>query len=346
MTEPVLTARELNGAMLARQLLLERVRLPLPDALERICGVQNQYAPNAYIRLWSMLEGFARADLTRAYESGEVVQGTLLRGTIHTVSAGEYRPLAAAIRRSQREWAARAYREPLDTGGALVERVRSAMRGRALTRAELQALLEGASRSSASAIHLDAGILRVPPSGTWERRRADRYGLAEDWIGAGEEPEEDAAIDHLVRRYLGGFGPASAADIQAFTGLPGARVRPALERLDLVRFRDEAGKPLVDVPDAALPGADVRVPVRFLPTWDAMLLVHARRTAILDEAYRKVIFSTKAPQSFPTVLVDGRVVGTWKIIDGKLALDLFEEVPRAARREMDEEGERLVAFHA
>src|SRR5215212_9075188 len=103
--ERVLTQRELNRAALARQLLLERVRLPIPRVLERIAGIQNQYAPNAYLRLWSCAEGFTRDDLTRALERGTAVQGTLMRGTIHVVSAREYRLFAAAVREARHDWA-------------------------------------------------------------------------------------------------------------------------------------------------------------------------------------------------------------------------------------------------
>jgi hypothetical protein len=344
-THPTLTTRELNRALLARQLLLGRARLPIPGALERIGGVQNQYAPNAYLRLFAMLEGFRRDDLTRAYERGEVVQGTLMRGTIHTVSAADYRPFVGAIRVALREWAVRAYREPDVGREPLTERVVEAMRGRAIDRPAFQALLDGTSKSTAATIHLDAEILRVPPSGTWEQRRAHRFGLAADWIGPGDVPDEEVAVEHLVRRYLGGFGPASSADVQAFTGIPAARLKSVLARIETERFRGEDGKELLDLPGAPRPPADTPAPVRFLPTWDAMLLVHARRTGILDEAYRKIIFSTKVPPSYPTVLVDGRVVGTWKWGDGRVALDLFEKVPPAARREIDEEGERLAAFH-
>ena len=91
--ERTLSQRELNRALLARQLLLERVRLPIPRALERIGGIQDQYAPNAYIRLWSCLEGFRRDDLTRALERRSVVQATLMRATIHVVSRRDYWPL-------------------------------------------------------------------------------------------------------------------------------------------------------------------------------------------------------------------------------------------------------------
>ena len=102
--ERTLTQRELNRALLARQLLLERVKLPVSKALERIAGIQDQYAPNAYIRLWSCLEGFERDELTRALERRTVVQATLMRETIHLVSKRDYWPFAVAIRAAQREW--------------------------------------------------------------------------------------------------------------------------------------------------------------------------------------------------------------------------------------------------
>jgi hypothetical protein len=345
-SERVLTERELNRALLARQLLLERVDLPIPEVLERICGIQNQYAPNAYIRLWSTIEGFERDDLTRAYELATVVQGTLLRGTIHTVAAGDYRLFAAAIRRPLQVWARRAYRADDPDRDALVARVGKALQGRTVGRAELMEFRRDASPSAWGTIDTDVELLRMPPSGTWERRRAHTFGLASDVLGESDQPDAEAALEHLVARYLGGFGPASANDVAAFTGIPVSTLKPVLERMTLRRFVDGRGKELLDVEGAPLPPADTPAPVRFLPTWDAMLLVHARRTGILDEAYRKVIFNTKVPPSFPTFLVDGRVVGTWKYVDGRVVLDPFELLDKPARRALDDETERLAAFHA
>jgi hypothetical protein len=345
-SDRVLTERDLNRALLARQLLLERVDLPIPAVLERICGIQNQYAPNAYIRLWSTIEGFVRDDLTRAYERAKVVQGTLMRGTIHTVSAGDYRLFAAAIRPAIQAWARKAYRVDDADRKELVARVRGALRGRSVGRAELMELKQAASVSAWGTVDIDAEILRMPPSGTWDRRRAHTFGLASEVLGKSKAPDEDAAIEHLIARYLGGFGPAKLTDIAAFTGIPVTALKPALERMTLRRFRDESGKELLDVEDAPLPAADTPAPVRFLPTWDAMLLVHARRSGILDEAYRKVIFHVKAPQSFPTFLVDGRVAGTWKHAAGRVVLDPFEPISKPMRKALDDEAERLAAFHA
>ena len=346
MSERVLTQRELNRALLARQLLLERVDEPIPLVLEAICGIQNQYAPNAYIRLWSCIRGFERDDLTRAYERAAVVQGTLLRGTIHTVSAADYRLFAAAIRRPLQVWARRAYRADDPDRETLVAPVRDALRGRTVGRPELMDLRQGVSPSAWGTIDTDVELLRVPPSGTWERRRAHTFGLASDVLGESEPPDPEAAVEHIISRYLGGFGPASLNDIAAFTGIPVTDLKPALTRTTLRHFVDERGKELLDVEGAPLPPADTPAPVRFLPTWDAMLLVHARRTGILDEAYRKIIFSTKVPPSFPTFLVDGRVVGTWKYDNGRVVLDAFEPLDKSTRHELDDEAERLAAFHA
>jgi hypothetical protein len=338
--ERTLTQRELNRALLARQLLLERVRLPIPRAVERMGGIQNQYAPNAYIRLHSCLEGFRRDDLTRALERRSVVNATLMRGTIHIVSKRDFWPLAVAIRGPRREWWMRIRRPETS------ELEKSA--------AALRALLAGGPRKYDELAKIAgkgwdlAGLwpelVRVPPSGTWEQRRAHLFHLAEAWVGP-EDVSVDDALDHLVRRYLGGFGPASVADIASWGGMKPRDVAPALERLRLRRFRDEQGRELLDLPRAPLPDPDTPAPVRFLPTWDATLLVHARRTGILPEEYRPLIFSTKTPHSVGTFLVDGSVAGTWRHERGGIETTPFQSLDRATLREVAEEANRLAALY-
>ena len=346
MPEPILTTRALNRALLARQLLLERATLPIPTALDQLGGIQNQYAPNAYIRLWSCLAGFDRDHLSRAYEDGSVVQGTLLRGTIHAVSAGDYHPIVAGIRRTRQEWSRRIHRGDDRRRGAVVARVRRGLAGRTVTASELADLLGDADPTIQQSIDTDAELLRVLPSGTWERRRANIYGLADDAIGHHDEVAEAEGLAHLVRRYLAGFGPASVRDIAEFSGVPVTPLKPVVAAMELRRFRDEEGKELLDVPDAPLPDGDTPAPVRFLPTWDATLLVHARRTQILPEMYRPMIFHTRMPPSYPTFLVDGQVAGTWRYEEGRVTLTPFGELAASVRRELDGEAERLTAFHA
>ena len=188
-------------------------------------------------------------------------------------------------------------------------------------------------------------MVRVPPSGTWDQRRADLYGLAETWTPAATQTES-AGLEHIVRRYLGGFGPASVPEIADWAGIPAAALPPVLARLSLRRFRDENGNVLVDVPRGPLPDAATPAPVRFLPTWDATLLVHARRTQILPERYRPLVFNTKTPHSVPTFLVDGAVAGTWRFDHGRIVIKPFDSFPTRIRRQVDDEGKRLAVFHA
>jgi hypothetical protein len=348
-TGRVLSQRELNRALLARQLLLERSTLPLARALEQVAGLQTQYAPSAYIRLWSCLESFALGDLTRALERKRAVQATLMRSTIHVVSARDYWLFSAGVGPSRQEWWLRTNRSR--TGGgevdldAIADQLRAELAGRTWHRKEVDALFRSHGGSVWSGAWVE--LVRVPPSGTWERRRADLFRLASEWIGR-EDVTEEQGIEHLLRRYLQGFGPARILDAADWAGVPTAKMRNAGERLRLQRFRDDEGKELVDLLRAPLPG-DVPAPVRFLPHWDAALLVHARRTQILPERFRPLIFHTKAPQSFATFLVDGSVAGTWRVERAKneatLVLEPFERLRRADERELRDEGERLVRFH-
>jgi hypothetical protein len=313
--------------------------------LERMGGLQAQYAPSMYIGLWSRLEGFERADLTRGLEARSVIQGTLMRSTIHLVSAADYWPLAVAIRDARRESWLRAMRGELGAADleAAATRLREALAGGAtLRRKEIDALL---GKPAARGVGLWVDLVRAPPSGTWERRRADLYALAEDWL-APVDITPGAAAEHLVRRYLGAFGPATAKDVVSFTGLPPRDLEPVLGRLELRRFRSADGQELLDLPRAPLPDPDTPAPVRFIGTWDASLLVHARRTGVLPEEHRPRIFHVKAPQSYPTFLVDGAVAGAWRHEQGAIELRPFGRLDAASRRELESEAERLAALHA
>jgi hypothetical protein len=348
--ERTLTQRELNRALLARQLLLERASTPLPRALERIAGIQAQYAPSMYIGLWSRLAGFERDQLTRALERRTVVQGTLMRVTIHLVSAADYWPFAVGVRSPRKELWVRAHKgKPNPRALASAARsLRTAIAGRTMNRneiAEVVAKRRGASPSVwVNGVGLWLDMVRVPPAGTWERRRADLYAAAEDWIGP-ETASADEGVELLVRRYLGGFGPATRNEIADWAGIPARAIDPALSRLRLRRFRNEAGEELLDVPRAPLPDPQTPAPIRFLPTWDATLLVHARGTGILPEEYRSRVFNAKTPQSVSTFLVDGAVAGTWRFEKGRVLLESFRRLDAAIRRELDAEAERLAEFH-
>jgi hypothetical protein len=260
------------------------------------------------------------------------------------VSRAEYWRYEAAIRAARRAWHLRIMRERGITEHQLVasaRRLGEALEDGPRTVKELDGLVKGFIGNAS--IWLD--LVRVPPSGTWDRRRADRIALAERWVGPDDATEAEG-LAQVVRGYLRAFGPAAWKDVAAWAGIALSDVKRGGEGLTLTRFQDEAGRELIDLPDQPLPDPATPAPVRFLPHWDAVLLVHARRTGVLPEPYRPRIFTSKNPFSVGTVLVDGRVVAAWSVRDGRVILEPYEELATADARAVERERQALEAFHA
>jgi hypothetical protein len=350
MEPDLLTARTLNRTLLARQHLLERVS-PNPIAvMEAMGGIQMQYAPAGYIGLWSRTRDFTRPMLTRALEERRAVQGTMLRATIHTVSAGDYWPTMAGIRRVNREWYARVQAREIGATdmAAVAAAIREELAGGPMRIGELTKRIAARgfpARATAWAATW-VEMVRVPPSGTWERRRADLYALAEQWVPSTREVTEDEGIAHLIGRYLGAFGPAPIADIANWMGLNAGQMRHVAECMELRQYRGESGRTLVDLADARIVDETTPAPPRFLPVWDAILLVHTRRTQVLPERHRPRIFNTRTPHSVNTFLVDGQVAGSWRHEDGEIRLEPFAPLAAPDRRAVEDEAHGLALLHA
>jgi hypothetical protein len=345
---PTLTVAQLNRAVLARQLLLERAALAPAAAVERVAGLQTQYSPSGYVGLWSRLRGFHRDQLTAALRAGEVVQGWVMRCTIHMVSAADYPPLTEAVREPRRQWFLRSHGAAAELDmPAVADLVRGYLADGPLKQAEIQRRLaaDGLPAQAWTGAQLWVDLLRDPSAGTWERPRAHVYALAGPHLVPDPPLDEAPSRDLLARRYLAAFGPASAKDVASFCGWTITQARAVLARLELRRFADEAGGELVDVAGAALPPADTPAPVRFLGQWDAVLLGHAKRAQVLPDEHRAKVFHTRMPQSVRTFLVDGRVAGTWVPEGGSVRWEPFEPLDPAHRRAVEEEAERLAAFH-
>jgi Winged helix DNA-binding domain len=342
------TTRQLNRTVLDRQLLLARADLSIPATLQRVGGLQTQYAPSGYIGLWSRLSAFERDSLTRALDDRSVLQATLMRCTIHMVAADDFWPICAAIRSSRREWwlrIAKGRKLPDVSHESLAEVLRVALRDGPLPRVELVAEMEraGFAKPFWEGAGLWVDMVRVPPSGTWERRRADRYGLADQWLAHVDVSEADG-LRLLLTRYLQAFGPATLADAATWAGVPRSRLDPIAATMDLIAYRDDNDATLVDLPDHGLTEPDTPAPVRFLPTWDATLLAHCRRSGILSEEFRKAIFHTKLPQSVGTVLVDGSVAATWAWHNDRVEVTELAKLTAVQRREVADEAGALTAF--
>jgi hypothetical protein len=343
-----LTERHLNRALLERQMLLERSADPLPRVVERMGGIQMQYAPAGYIGLWSRMRDFARPMLTQALEDKAVIQGTLMRGTIHTVSAADYWPMLAGVRRINREWYTR-IAAPALAGidlAAAARATRELLADGPMRFAALAAALDerGFPMRATKALGFSMDLVRIPPSGTWEARRADLYGLSEWWMTPVEVAEDDG-IEHLIRRYLAAFGPAPLRDIASWMGVKVGQMKHVVDRMELVTHRDEGGKPLLDLPNGPLPDPDTPAPPRFIGVWEAMLLVHARRTQVLPEPFRPLVFSTKTPHSVNTFLLEGQVVGSWRFEDDEIRLSPFRALSSSETAALEPEAHRLAQLH-
>ena len=334
-----LTLRELNRATLARQLLLERRRLPLVAAVERVAGLQAQWAPATYVGLWTRVEGFRREALERALLARRLLRAVLMRGTIHLVSRRDYGVFGSAV--GLASWVR-------PESAALAARVHEELRefGRVpRTRAEVLAWLQerhGIEHDGGEgfwyALRTPGRLTHAPETGLWQPPRTTTYLLIE------HEPVDPAAARaELVRRYLGAFGPATRADVAQWSGLPVRDFTDALEALEpLRRFRDERGRELLDLPRAPRPPADTPAPARFLPRFDNLVLSHADRTRVISDEHRREVIEGGWVEA--TFLVDGFVAGTWRVEKSRVRVEPFAPLPRTAWRQVEDEAARLEAW--
>ena len=338
-----LSRRELNRATLARQLLLERRRLSPAATIERLAGMQAQWAPAPYVGLWSRIDGFRRASLERLVLRGDVLKPTVMRGTLHLVTARDY-PVFFAALRDFRWWSSP---EATPIGAAAAPAIRRLYAREPLPAAAALEHLSEAHGVEDEAIlrrswfiaRVNGHVLHAPETALWKLAPRTRFAAVP------EPPAIDvtAARAELIRRYLAAFGPATRADISAWSGMPVRDFAAALETLEpLRRFNDEHGRELLDVSRAPLPPADTPAPVRFLPKFDNLLLSFADRTRVLPDDIRKRVIN--GGDVLQTFLVDGVVAGTWKVESGRVVLEPLGPIRRTARRELEDEGRRLAEF--
>jgi Winged helix DNA-binding domain len=343
----VLSQRALNRATLARQYLLERAPLRAVDVIEHLAGMQSQAPLAPYVGLWTRLRDFAPGELATLTEERQVVRLQLMRNTVHLVRARDaldwpalFAPLPAA------EFNAnfRAGTEGVDLE-ALVGQAGRLLAERPRTRAELgRALAErwpqAEPRALGYAVTLHLVLCQVPPRGVWGKGGAATWAPLEAWLGA---PLGTVPADALVLRYLAAFGPASVADIQAWSGL--TRLREVVERLPVRAFRGHAGQALYDLPDAPRPAEDSPAPPRFLPEYDNLLLSHSDRTRVIPHR-RPVPLPPGNGATSGTFLIDGLWQGTWQLRDQKLRIRPFVQLRPADRDALLAEAARLCAFAA
>ncbi|MDO9352979.1 MAG: winged helix DNA-binding domain-containing protein [Solirubrobacteraceae bacterium] len=362
MADPtVLSTRALNRALLARQLLLAREPRTPVEVIGRLAGLQAQEPLPPFVGLWTRIEGFEREALLAALDDRSVVRATLMRGTLHLLRSDDYKALRGAIQPALdgaiKVLGDRA--QGLDLA-ALLPAARALLSDGPLTFNELRPALQERfpdvnDRALGYATRTNLPLVMEATDDRWGYARDSRFALAEAWLdGIGEATDArllagptSATEEMLVRRYLAAFGPATVADFQRWSAVPGAG--PTFERLrpELEVFADDKGRELFDLPDAPRPAESTEAPVRLIPEFDNLVLGHEDRRRIIADEHRPGLV-TKNLRVRAVYLVDGFAAGTWKVARTKtkavLTLEPFEKTTKTALRPVVAEAERLLAF--
>ncbi len=350
MPDTTLTLRALNRATLARQMLLERADTDPVDAVERLGGLQAQEAKPPFIGLWTRLREFRREQLHEALQDRRLIRATMMRATLHLVSAADYAAQRGALQPVLSAAMAAALRgrdEGLDLE-RLLPVARKLLDERPRTFGELRPLLLEAfpgvnERALGYAVRMQIPLAMVPSDDRWSFPGDARFAPAESWLREALEGEDREA---LVRRHLGAFGPATATDIQTWSGLSGIAAVIEGMRDELEEFK-HGRRTLFDLPGAPRPDEDVPAPPRLLPEFDSLILAYRDRTRVITDEQRRSL-ATKNLRVKATFLVDGFAAGSWSMARKRdtatLTIAPFEKLPRAVAGELAAEGEALLRF--
>jgi hypothetical protein len=349
---PTLTRRELNRATLARQMLLAREPVGVVEAVERLAGMQAQEPKHPFIGLWTRVEGFSSEKLLSAVREREVVRATLMRSTLHLMSAADYAAVRMALQPSRsvalRVLGARSKGLDLD---AVLPAARELLRGTPLPFDDIRARLREQfpdvdDRALGYAVRTLVPLVMVPgcDDDRWGFPRVCAFALADEWL---DEPLAEDALEALVTRYLGAFGPASAKDVERWCAVGGMASVLDSMRERLSAFADERGRELFDLPDAPRPDADVAAPVRLLPEFDNLVLAYDDRSRVIADEHRPLV-TTKNLRVKATFLLDGVVAGTWAVAvkrkTATLTLSPFAALPKRVAAELEAQACVLLTF--
>lgn len=351
----VASARELNRATLARQLLLDREPLSVTDAARRVVALQAQQPASAYLALWNRLAGFDPAELDAAFADHQMVRAQLMRITMHAVDAEDHQAFREAMDPTLR---ASRLGDPRFTASGLTLADADALIGGLLdfasgprTNDECEAWLT--ARLGAPMPPLAWRMLRqyaplwhAPTGGPWSfASRA--YLAARPRPVLADAGVSGMALQTLVRRYLEGFGPASIADMAQFAMVQRARAKAAVQALggELSQLEGPDGTVLYDVPGAPLPAGDTPAPPRLMAMWDSILLAYADRSRVIPPGYRRLV-SRMNGDVLPTLLVDGYVAGVWRAVQDGIEATAFQPLPGLVWEGLAAEARALVPFLA
>ena len=341
----MLSRRALNRTLLHRQHLLERTTTPALAMVERLVGLQAQENLPPYLSLAARIEDFDPHELSTALEQRAAVRLLTMRGTIHVLTPDDALALRPWVQPAldqqssgnQMSRPARGVPVP-----ELVAAVRTVLADGPLPVKELGGRLADVfpavpAGALAHTARERAPLVQVPPRGLWKRSGGVVYETVESHLGRDATTVD---VPELVRRYLRAFGPASAADMTTWSRV--TRLGPVFTAMqdELVVVECEDGRRRYDVPDGEIVDEDVHAPVRLLGTYDNVWLSHANRDHILPGDVRGRWAGTNGGVG-NTVFVDGYMAGLWWHRDGRVVLELFRDLTRSQRGELDTEVDRV-----
>ena len=331
---------------MARHHLTGDRRTSLADVCRDVCGVQAQVFSAAEISLWARCQHTSRDEVRAALiEHRTLVRTACMRETLHLVPAADFGTIVAALKahrsRQTQQIMARygvspedirrvtdAALEALAAGPLEKHKLAAHVLGRNLVRGKARKWFELSSWSVTRRAIVEGLVCYGPATGS-----DARLVLAEQWLGKQETVPTAEAQRVLLRRYLGAYGPATVRDLVKWSGLgmPEAQsIWDALaDELAEVSLDDSTkafilSRDLEPLRNSSLDGRTLRL----LPNFDTYLLAHASKDHLVDRAAYKRVYRNQGWIS-PTVLVDGRVAGTWSSRQrGKRVI--FEIAPFAA----------------
>jgi DNA glycosylase AlkZ-like len=351
-----MTARELNRSTLGRQLLLQRERLDIPDAVKHIVAIQAQHPASPYLALWNRLIDFDPAQVDAAFRERRVVKATLMRVTLHAVHGADYKTFRGAMeptlngaRLNDRRFRASGL-TPDDARELIPELLVFLEDSR--TAAESEEWLSGRlgaepTRGAWWALRQYAPLHHSPTGGPWSFGNRPSYLAAPKIPDLGDPERLQTDLQRLAWRYLEGFGPASIADFAQFGMLYKSVATRALQPLEdrLVSVEGPEGQTMYDVPRAHRPDPEAVAPPRLMAMWDSLLLAHRDRSRFIPADYRTTV-ARKNGDVLPTLLVDGMVAGVWRTVDGGIEATSFHSLSEETWDSLGDEARSLLGLLA
>lgn len=257
-------------------------------------------------------------NVERAIADKSIIRTWPMRGTLHFVAAADVRwmlDLLTPRTLARSEWR----HKQLELDDRILARskellVGALQGGRQLPRDALYGLLEAAriSTTGGRGLHI---VSRLAQEGLIcfgaREDKQQTFALLDEWAPKARKMARDEALAELAQRYFTSHGPATLQDFVWWSGLGMTDARAGLE-MAKSHLAQQANDGQTYWFDSSMRTAKDASPTAYLlPAYDEYTVAYKDRSAVLDPLYGKQK-QTGNGIFFPTIVVDGQVVGTWK----------------------------------